>query len=94
MIQPRDIEQIEEQHHIVADMIADLNAKRAEWLENITQNASEQLAEFGKHPKGFDDTTEEFENFEGLIDDTCNYINHALDIVADQLPKYQRKLAN
>ena len=94
MIQPRDIEQIEDQLHSMVDMVEELDARRAEWLENITQNASEQLDEFGKHPEGFDAMLEEFENFEGLIDDTCNHIKHALDIVADQLPQYQRRLAS
>ena len=91
-IEVRDIEKVGEQLYNVLDKVKELDAMREAWLLSVTQNANEQLSEFGRYPSKHQATLEEFESFEDFIDDALNHIQHALDIVTDKLPIYQQRL--
>tara|TARA_Y100000310_G_scaffold342827_1_gene447674 strand:+ start:558 stop:854 length:297 start_codon:yes stop_codon:yes gene_type:complete len=93
-IKVRDIEKIEEQLYALVEQMEDLDNMRDTWVEDIVQNAGEQLREFGKHPAGYEDSLDTFEYFEEYLDEAMNHIKHALDIVTDKLPRCRDELAN
>ena len=95
-IESRDIEKIEEQIHQITDMLEELDSKRDQMRKDIIQATNQALAnsEITEEEDMSEAHIQELDFFEEYLDEATNHINHALDIFADKLPKYQERLMN
>jgi len=93
-IQARDIEKIEEELHEIVSLMEELDSKRDQLRKDIIQSTSQALAnaEITEEEDMSEAYIEELDSFEEELDDATKHIRHALDIVSDTLPEYQRRL--
>ena len=86
-MQSRDVETFEEQLATLLEKLEELENRRSECLQDLTQNASEQEQEFGTKPKQYWEKVTRYEVFEERLDEAITHVKHAYDIFCDDLPR-------